>query len=58
MEWRGLGFSEVLLCLQSQTVEERHAVFEWDPKREVFAVRDLGSINGVGQSSCVVVSLT
>jgi len=57
MEWRGLGFSEVLLCLQSQTVEERHAVFEWDSKREVFAVRDLGSINGVGQSSCVVVSL-
>ena len=51
------GLSEVLLCLQSQTVEERHAVFEWDPKREVFAVRDLGSINGVGQSSCVVVSL-
>ena len=54
----GLGFSEVLvLCLQSQTVEERHAVFEWDSKREVFAVRDLGSVNGVGHSSCVEVSL-
>ena len=55
---RGLGFSRNAVCLQSQTVEERHAVFEWDSKREVFAVRDLGSVNGVGQSCCVIVSLT
>lgn len=35
--------------LQSRTVEEKHAVFEWNPKNDAFAVRDLGSVNGVGR---------
>ena len=35
--------------LQSRTVEEKHAVFEWNPKKDAFAVRDLGSVNGVGR---------
>ena len=32
---------------QSQSVENRHAVLEWNRKMSSFSVRDLGGVNGV-----------
>ena len=33
--------------IQSQSVEKRHCVIEWDQKRESYVIRDLGTVNGV-----------
>ena len=40
--------SAVVYCLQSQSVESKHAVFEWSQKKESYVIRDLASVNGVG----------
>lgn len=43
-------YVDISFDIQSKSVENQHAVFEWNTKMVAFTVRDLGSINGV--SSC------
>lgn len=48
----------LLCCLQSQSVESKHAVFEWNQKEESYVIRDLDSVNGVGSRATIYNSST
>ena len=37
-------------------METKHAVFEWNKKKEGFIIRDLGSMNGVRPSLALVLT--
>ena len=47
-------FSISLSVFQSQSVDDKHAVFKWEHRSAAFTVKDLGSVNGVSTSSVPV----